>query len=229
MKSLCFDSGPIISLAMGRLLWILKPLKEHFGGKFYITPSVRRELVERPLKIKRFQFEALEVIKLLKEGVIEVYDTIPQNIANKLDHMANKTYTRDGRPLKIIHSGEIETVACAMALKNHGIVMDERTTRLLIEKPTQLKKLLGRRLHTSVQPIPQNIKEFTTFVGKIKIIRSIELVAAAYKLGILNDYIPALRNGKSTLLDAVLWGTKYNGCAVTENEILEIKKTLLTS
>ena len=50
----------------------------------------------------------------------------------------------------------------------------------------------------------------------------------AYKIKLLDSYIPKLRNGKSVLLDSTLWATKYNGCAVTKHEIEEIKQYLLT-
>ncbi len=53
VKSIFFDTGPIITLVMARLDWILHLLKEKYGGKFYITPAVKREnWLKRPLKIK---------------------------------------------------------------------------------------------------------------------------------------------------------------------------------
>lgn len=70
MKSIIFDAGPIISLATNNLLWILKPLKKYFNGKFYITDAVKRELVDKPFETKKFKFEAIQVEKLIEEGVI---------------------------------------------------------------------------------------------------------------------------------------------------------------
>ena len=32
MKTLVFDAGPIISMTMNNLLWLLKPLKKQFDG-----------------------------------------------------------------------------------------------------------------------------------------------------------------------------------------------------
>ena len=55
-KVLFFDAGPIISLVMSRMWWVLPKLKKEFGGTFYITPAVKFELVERPLQTKRFAF-----------------------------------------------------------------------------------------------------------------------------------------------------------------------------
>ena len=55
-KILFFDAGPIITLVMSRLIGILPDLKKKMNGKFYITPAVHKELIERPLMIKRFEF-----------------------------------------------------------------------------------------------------------------------------------------------------------------------------
>ena len=68
MKSLVFDAGPVISLATNSLLFILEPLKKEFNGKFYITESVKSELVDRPFEIKKFKFEAIQVEKLIETG-----------------------------------------------------------------------------------------------------------------------------------------------------------------
>ena len=71
------------------------------------------------------------------------------------------------------------------------------------------------------------IKEFQQRTKNVSIIRSVELVGVSYKLGLLNSYQPKIRNGKEKLVDSLLWATKYNGCAITDHEIEELKKTLL--
>ena len=74
MKSLIFDAGPIISLSVNNLLFILEPLKKDFNGKFFITQSVKKELVDRPLEIKKFKFEAIQVEMLIENGTLEIID-----------------------------------------------------------------------------------------------------------------------------------------------------------
>src|SRR3989344_2487528 len=189
IKAIFFDAGPIISLVMSRLGWILPRLKEKYGGKFYITPAVKRELVERPLEIKRFEFEALQV-------------------------------------MKFIHEGELESVTSALEIGAEAVVMDERTLRLLIEDGVKMQKLLEARFHREVAVDLAKIKEFSQVFNKLKIIRSIELVGVAYELGLLDSYVPDIKNGRNVLVDSVLWATKYNGCAVTEPEIEELKSYL---
>jgi len=225
-KVIFFDAGPVISLVMSRLTFIIPELKKHYGGKFYITPAVKKELVDRPLTIKRFRFEALQVMRLIREGVLEVYENVPQDHVNKLIDLANSSFKINDKFLEIIQSGEMESVACALQ-EEATVVMDERTLRLFIENNKEMSHLLGIRFKKKVDSDASKVNQFSTFLKKINIIRSIELAGVAYQLGLLDPYIPKLKNGKETLLDAVLWTVKFNGCAVTEHEIEEIKAYLL--
>lgn len=225
-KILFFDAGPVISLVMSRLPWILPELKKQFGGKFYITPAVQKELVERPLSIKRYEFEALQVMKFIREGVLEVYANVPQKKVQELQNLANTSFKIRGKSIDIIQSGEMESVASALQL-NAAVVMDERTLRLFIENSPELQGILEYRFSQKIQADAIKIKQFSAQLQGIPIIRSTELVGVAYKLGLLDGYIPPTKDGKDTLLDSVMWATKYNGCAITEHEIEEMKEYLL--
>ena len=83
---------------------------------------------------------------------------------------------------------------------------------MLVEKPENLKELLEKKMHTNVKLKESNFKEFNGF----KIIRSTELIYIAYKKGLIN-----LR-GKE-VLDALLYALKFKGCAISSEEIEEIK------
>ncbi len=223
-----FDSGPIISLVMSRLIWILPELKKKIDGKFYITPAVKKELIERPLNTKRFEFEAMQVLKLINENVLEVYDKIPSQKIKQLITLANNSFSINNKYIDIIQSGEMESVASALETDADAIVMDERTLRLFIENSSEMTHLLKIRFHKDINANPENIKNFTQQLSKIKIIRSVELIAIAYKMGMLDSYISKeIKNGKEILLDSVLWAAKTNGCAATGEEIEQIKKYLL--
>ncbi len=226
-KAIFFDTGPLISLVMSRLIWIIPKLKEQFGGKFYITPAVRREAIEKPIKIKRFEFEALQAMKLVREGVIEIYNKVPQQKVNEFERLANSSFKIGNKTMDVVQSGELESVACALEIGAEAVVMDERTLRLFIENGTEMKKLLEYRFKKEVTAEPNKIRQFSQKLKSIKIIRSIELVGVAFKLGILNEYVPKQKSGTATLLDSVLWATKFNGCAVTGHEVEEIKRFLL--
>lgn len=226
-KALFFDTGPIITLVMSRLVWILPELKKKFGGKFYITPAVKRELVTRPMDIKRFEFEALQALKLIKDGVLEVYEDVPLKEVERLHTIANSSFKIDGKNMEIIQSGEIESVVCALKAGAEAMVMDERTMRLFIENNTEMKALLERRFQKPITVEKDNMNSFSKELGSIKIIRSIELVGVAYKMKLLDSYLPEQKNGREILLEAVLWAAKFNGAAVTEHEVEEMKDYLL--
>ena len=76
-----------------------------------------------------------------------------------------------------------------------------------------LKDLLERRMHTGVKLKKSDFKMFKGF----KIIRSTELIYVAWKKGFINFKGPKV-------LDALLWAMKSKGCAITEDEIEEIKR-----
>ena len=218
-----FDAGPIITLALSQLLWILKPLKEKTEMTFYITPAVYSELVEKPQKIKRFQFEALHVQKLIREGILTLYKKpISKKKSNMLTSLANNSFSIKEGPLEILQAGELETLTLAIE-KSSAMILDERTLRLLIEKPTGMRKLLEHRKRKRVKKNPDNLREFKKNVGKPKIIRSVEIVAIAFEKGILNEFlIDSSEKSKRELLSAVLWNTKYHGASVIDHEIEEI-------
>ena len=226
-KILFFDTGPIITLVMSRLIWILPELKKKYGGKFYITPSVKRELITRPMDIKRFEFEALQALKLIKDGVLEVYEDVPEKEVARLHLLANSSFKIDNENMEVVQSGEIESIVCALKAGAEAMVMDERTMRLFIENNKEMKALLERRFNKTVSVDAEKMKQFSKELGSINIIRSIELIGVAYKMGLLDSYIPTQKDGKEVLLEAVLWAAKYNGSAVTEHEVEEIKDFLL--
>ena len=56
MKYLIFDSGPLINYSMNGSLHIIERLKKEFKGEFLITKEVKKEIIDNPKKIKRFEF-----------------------------------------------------------------------------------------------------------------------------------------------------------------------------
>ena len=225
MKSLIFDAGPVISLTMNNLLWILEPLKRKFNGKFYITESVRRELVDRPLGTKKFKFEAIQVERLIENGILEIFDSssITQETPRLLG-IANEVFKAYNNCIKIVHYAEMSVIAAAISLNADAVAIDEKTTRLLIENPRIVLEILRKTLRTPVSVNENNLKEFKNTVRNIKTIRSIELAAVAYEQGFLNSYITKIPDARKNLLESVLWGLKLNGCAVSKDEIEQIVK-----
>ena len=212
---------------MSRLIWVLPKLKEQYGGEFYITPAVKRELVEHPITVKRFEFEALQTMKLIEDGVLKVYDKIPKKKVDDLISLANSSFKIGNKTIDLIQSGEMEIIAAALETNADAVIIDERTIRLFIENNREMEKLLERRFRKKVTSNKEKMDQFSQQFKSLKIIRSVELVATAYKLGMLDMYLPKQSGAKELLLDSVLWATKYNGSAVTGGEIQEIKDYLL--
>ena len=225
MKSLIFDAGPVISLATNNLLWILRPLKEKFNGKFYITDAVKKEIVDKPLDTKKFKFEAIQIEKILEEGVLEVIDSdFIRSKSPSLLNTANQIFRAYNNYMNIVQFAEMSVIAAAIELKADAIAIDEKITRSLIENPKVVLNIIKQTLHTSVSINESNLKEFGNTTKDLKVMRSVELVTMAYELGILDNYITKLPNARKNLLESILWGVKLNGCAVSKDEIEQIMR-----
>ena len=202
---------------------LLKRLKESFDGKFIIPKEVEEEVVNRPLNILRFKLEALRVKSLINEKVLEFPEAIGIKTSDVIKktkevlNISNSTFFSSKENIKIIHSGEAACVALSKILNQKKIenvlAVDERTTRIIIEKPENIEKLLSKKLHTNID---SNRKNFDYFKG-IKVIRSTELMYIAYIKGLLE-----IKDKK--VLEAVLYALKLNGCSISDDEIKEVIK-----
>jgi len=222
-KILIFDAGALISLSMNGLLYVLKNLKKDFDGRFFITEDVKREVVDTPIKRKRFELEALRVKSLINEGILETPDKI--GIDNKIVRdkgrevmeMTNSFFKSHRKNLRILQLGESSSLALSKLLHEKNIdnviAIDERTTRVLIEKPNNLKGLLEKKLHTKIEVKKGSFDYFKDF----RVIRSAEILYVAWKKNLIE-----LKDGK-TVLDALLYAVKFKGCAISSDEIEEIK------
>ncbi len=227
MKCIVFDSGPIISLSVNNLLWILKPMKEFFQGDFFITQGVKKELVDNPFMGKRFKFEAMQVERLIEDQVIKVaFHPNIKTIAEKLLFLANNSYSTNGSSLHLFQHAEIESLAFALLSNADAVVIDERATRALIENPESLRFIMEKRLHKPVRINNKNILEFRNMTKNLKIIRSTELASVAFEKNLLEKYTINIPNSRKELLDSVLWGLKLNGCAISQDEISTLVKEM---
>ena len=225
MKSIVFDAGPIISLATNNLLGILPPLRKKYNGKFCITESVKRELVDHPMETRKFKFEAIQIQKLIEQGTLEVIGTdFINNQTPRMLDTANRIFMAFNNYMKIVHYAEISVIAAAIEQQSDAIVIDEKTTRLIMENPKLMMDILRKTLHTPIKLNENNLKDFRNMVKGIKAIRSVELVAVAYEQGILDEYITKIPDARKHLLESVLWGVKLNGCAVSKEEIDQIMR-----
>ena len=223
MKAIIFDASTLITLAMNGLLEELKELKQIFDGKFLITKDVKYEIIDRPSEIKRFALEALKLKELLNLNVLEmpnslrISDSEISRETQKLINIANSTFEANGKKIHLVDLGETSCMALSKILSDKKIknvlAVDERTIRMLAEKPENLKELFQKKLKVRIVPDRENYKYFQGF----SFIRSAELVYVAYKKGLVR-----WKNGN--LLDALLYAVKFKGCAISDDEIMGIEK-----
>jgi hypothetical protein len=221
-KALIFDSGAIINLSMNGLLYILEELKKDFEGRFIITEEVKYEVIDRPIKVQRFELEALRVQQLLKEKVLEPPESLGisnseiQRETKNLLEIANHTISSNGRWVEVVSGAEMSCLALNSILQKKGIeciiAIDERTTRILSEKPENLKKIMSDKLHMNISLAEGNLEKLSNF----KFIRSSEIGYVAFKKNLLH-----LKDKKA--LEAVLYATKFKGSSISFDEINELK------
>ena len=224
MKTLVFDASTIISLAMNNFLWILKPLKEKYKGEFYITQEVKEEIIDVPIKIKKFKLEAIQIQEIIDKGIIKIY---PEHLLNKeeeLKSIVNQIFFVKDQYMSIIDRGELSALVLAKEINADAVVIDERTTRLIIENPELLANIFRNKLHTKVKVNENNLKQFWKEYSNIKIFRSTELSIIAYELGILDKYTNSNVINKKEMLEAIIWGMRFKGCSISDDEINEILK-----
>ena len=222
-KAIIFDSGVLISFSMNGITDLIKKLREIFKGKFLITTEIKQEIIDTPIKIKKFELEALKLKALLDEGVLEfpgsvgIKDSEIEKNDKEFLKVANSTFKGKEKDIHLLDHGEASCLALSKILTKKGVknvlAIDERTTRMLVEKPENLKSIFEKKMNTKITIKKENLKFFKGF----KIIRSAELVYVAYKKGLVKIKDPLV-------LDALLYAVKFKGAAISGDEIEEIKK-----
>lgn len=223
MKSIIFDTGPVITLAMNNLLWLLEPLKRISNADFLMTDLVKQELVDNPLnRTKRFKFEALQVLHYIENGTFTVIPGGMNQKTGELMSLANSCFSAFGHDMRIVHDAEMSSISLFIEKKSDAFVVDEKTTRLLIENPGKLHNILKHNLHSSVGINKANVRRFQALAKDVRMIRSAELAIIAYEKGLLDRYLPNMPDGRKELLESVLWGVKLGGSAITRSEIDQV-------
>lgn len=222
MKVLILDAGPIINLSMNGLLEIFEKINKS-GITIAITNYVYQEVVDRPSHIPRFELGALRIKELIDKRIIKFATDLGlaqaeiESETQRWLKIANSAIKSDNHFIEVVSIAEISCIAVSSIFNRKGIPniigIDERTTRILFEKPENLRDLMSSKLHRS---ITLNMRELEN-TKQFKFIRSSEIVFMAHKKKLID-----IKDKHA--LEALLYATKFKGCAITWEEIEQLKK-----
>ncbi|MBU0662055.1 hypothetical protein KKH30_01135 [Candidatus Micrarchaeota archaeon] len=217
MNRFVVDASSLISLSGSCLVKLLRNFSESADIAFHIPQSVYYESVERPIKIRRFELNAVRIKDAVDSGYLHVERKSPEitSLTHELEMSGNCMNYADGRPIKLIQLGETESLALARTLKARVVVIDERTTRMLVEDAYALQRFLENRYGRNISINKPALSRFHSLTQGVNFIRSSELVALAYEN---NLFEPELQHTKQAL-EAALYAVKFGGCAVSMREI----------
>ncbi len=218
MKEIVCDSSSLISMSDNCLLWLLP----EFKVEFIVPAEVKREIVDRPLKTAKFEFKAMRLSQAIDSGSIKVLDAGGVSERGKrIVELSNSIFSYGRHNVKIVHGGEAESIALMEKKGIQTLLIDERTTRLLIEDRDALRKYIEHRTGFHLKVNQKIERQLADELDGISVIRSSELLAWAYEQGLLGKY-----GGGRELLHASLYGLKYSGCAISTEEIEDYMKLL---
>ena len=222
-KTFVLDSSSIITISDNCLIKIFKNISEREGIDFCIPESVYAESVLRPLKINRYELNAMRIRDAVAEGYIKVVETTPgmaRRLA-RLEEAAAGLCTFNGEKMPLLQAGEMETLALIKEIGADALVIDERTTRMVLEEPQNMFGFLKNRHPGGKIVLSEGrLREIREEYYDTKIFRSTELIALAYEDG---SFGSELRTSKESL-EAALYAAKYSGCAVSSDEIIAYLK-----
>lgn len=219
VKQIVFDSSSLISLSSSCLFNAMGKMFNELGLQGVISRAVELESVINPLKVKRLELSATRIKHGIDQGWITVVglNKKEQLEANKLMLKANNCFYTSTGSIALFHRGEAEALLLTEKRRAIALAVDERTTRMFLEEPERLRRLIERRQERRIQKNQRLINELLERFKELKIVRSSELVALAFEKGFLEQEIGL---GKKAL-EAALYSLKYQGCALSSTEIEE--------
>jgi len=218
MKVVC-DASSLISLADSCLIEILD--REYLNAEYVISPRVKHEAVDYPINKKMYSFSAHRIKNLMDKGKILMFEQDVKQHTSEIITAANSIFYVGNRNLKLIHEGEAEMLALATALQTPYILMDERTTRAIIENHENLKIHLESEFQQEVVIDEKMLRIFLKEFGNVKIFRSSEMIITAWQKGFFKDY-----SNDVEALGSALYRIKFAGCAISFNEIEEYLRSI---
>ena len=216
-KKIVLDSSTLITISDNCMIKIMKALAEKENISFIIPESVYAESVETPMKIRKFELNAIRIRDAVQDGYVKVANTtlgIRQRM-ERLKEISVGICTFNGEAMVLLHRGEMETLALFKEIGADALAIDERTTRMLVEEPEKMLAFLQKRHSGKITMNSSELGKFRLDYGGIKIIRSTEIISLAYADGSFSGEISQSKQA----LEAALFAAKFGGCAVSSDEI----------
>lgn len=217
-NSIVCDASSLISLSDTGLLGALVMLKKNMKGELLITEGVIDESINNPIKRPEYAFSAIKIKRALLSKVFRVI-RYRHNTYDKIMRTANNMFYTD-RPFHLVNHGETEMLAAAVDNGVKYVLMDERTTRMLIESPLELKKHIENEFRIRLNINDRLFDEFKEIASGVKIIRSTEILALAKQKG----YFKKFEKLEQDAFRAALYALKFNGCSISFDEIEELSR-----
>jgi len=219
-NSIVCDSSSLISITDAGLFGALVIVSRNLQGNLIISEGVQRESIDRPINNPQYAFSAVRLKRALLDGIFQLAKPDP-NTTQKILDLTNKMFYvggMGGRALNLVHMGEAELLALAIDNDLSTIMIDERTTRMFIEDPMGMKNHMEKEFNSKITVNQKAFQEFQMMTRDIHAIRSTEVVALAYDM----DYFSKFRELKEKAFESALYSLKFNGCAVSFDEIKEL-------
>ncbi|MFH1234667.1 MAG: hypothetical protein V1493_03580, partial [Candidatus Diapherotrites archaeon] len=224
MKTIVFDSSSLISLSSSCLFNAAGEMFKSLGIEAVISSGVEAESVITPINIKRLELNAIRIKHGIDSGWMRVAGLDEKGDAEilALTEKANRCFSTSQGDITIMHRGEVEALVLAEKTGAIALAVDERTARMLVEEPERLRKLLEARHECTVKKNQQLTSEISERFAGLKIVRSSEIAALAFEKGFLSKEIG---EGEKAL-EAALYSLKYQGCALSSDEIEDFLEML---
>ncbi|MFA5106063.1 MAG: hypothetical protein WC506_03825 [Candidatus Micrarchaeia archaeon] len=216
------DSSSLIALTDTCFLPALSVLSNHLNGNFIIPQSVEDECVNTPVNNKNYALNALRIKHAIDRGVIRVCAIDASQGAREIMGVANGIFYLSGKPLALIQLGESEILALCGSFGIKNVLIDERTTRLLIESPLSLKDHFEEEFGRSIGVNEENLRKFESMTKGLSLFRSSEILITAYEKG----YFSSLDKLQVRTLEAALYSLKFSGCSISFEEISDFLATI---
>ncbi len=220
-KAVLCDASSLISLTDAGFLWVLYYLKKKHNIFLMIPKKVEYECITRPIGIKKYAIHGIRLRDAVNDGIIDVVDLDVEKEGIELMEIANNMFFARGKPIHLVDAGEAEMIVLTKKLGVPNVLIDERNTRMLIENAEDLRDHQERELRVHITS-NKKLNEFKDIVKGIFAFRSSEVLGIAYEKGMFNKFQGMERQA----LEAGLNSLKYNGCAISFEEVGKLMNIL---